>query len=282
MQKGIITESGKVSAFGESINLIIGSVSAPDSGKTYFCDENQFYIEISDVAKYHLVVAENILFIEPNINLTDLYPINTWLYGTIFAYILQSRGYLVLHGSAVLVNDRAVIFSGDSGVGKSTTAAAMVAHGYPLITDDVVALRYNSVGQLVLIPGPQRVKLWDDALTKFGRSSDGLQQVTNKDNKYELPIENYQSKEVVVAQFYELNHSEDCYEIYLIEQIGYNKISTLIKNTYRYAMLRSMGKLSLHLQQIAQLATSIEVYQVTRPQNQYLLDELLQKISQKL
>ena len=54
--------------------------------------------------------------------------------------MLQHRGYLVLHGSAVLVNGRAVVFSGDSGAGKSTLAASMVHHGYQLITDDVVAI----------------------------------------------------------------------------------------------------------------------------------------------
>ena len=282
MQKGIITESGKVSAFGESIDLVMGPVSCPDVTKTYWCDERQLYIEIPEIAKYHLVVADNTLFIEPHHTLTNLYTINTWLYGTVFAYLLQSRGYLVLHGSAVLVNNKAVIFSGDSGAGKSTIAAAMVARGYPLITDDVVALCYNEAGDLVVVPGPQRVKLWDDALIKLGHSSDGLQQITNKDNKYELPIGNYQSEQVSVAQFFELNHSTDCHKINFIQQIGHNKISTLIKNTYRYGMLRSMGKLTQHFKQVSRLASYIDIYSVTRPQNKYLLDELLHEISKKL
>ncbi len=282
MHNGIIADLDKVSAFGENIDLVIGAITPPDITKTYWCDASQFYIEIPEVARYHVLLAENRLLIEPHPNLTDLYSINTWLYGTVFAYILQARGYLVLHGSAVLVENKAVIFSGDSGAGKSTTAAAMVARGYPLITDDVVALRYNAAGELVMAPGPQRVKLWDDALVKFGRSAVGLKQITNKDNKYELPIEHYQTEEVVVAQFFELNHSVDCQAIQLIQQSGHNKLSTLIKNTYRYGMLRTMGKLSQHFKQVSQLAASIQVYQIIRPQNQYLLDELLQEIRRKL
>lgn len=282
MYNEIIAAAHKVSAFGESIDLVIGAVNAPDLAKTYWCDASQFYIEIPEVARYHVLLADNTLRIEPHPNLTNLYPINTWLYGTVFAYILQARGYLVLHGSAVVVDNKAVIFSGDSGAGKSTTAAAMVARGYPLITDDVVALRYNAAGELMMLPGSQRVKLWDDALVKFGRSADGLKQITNKDNKYELPIDNYQSEEVAVAQFFELNHSSDCHTINVVQQSGHNKLSILIKNTYRYGMLRSMGKLSQHFKQVSHLAASIQVYQVTRPQDQYCLDELVQEISYKL
>lgn len=282
MQQGLITDFDKVCAFGESINLVIGAIIPPDITKTYWCDASQFYIEIPKVAKYHLVITDNTLFIEPHPTLNNLYPINTWLYGTVFAYLLQIRGYLVLHGSAVMVNDKAVIFSGGSGAGKSTTAAAMVARGHSLITDDVVALCYNTAGDLVVVPGPQRVKLWDDALIKFGISLDDLPQVTNKFNKYELEIENYQSEPVVVANFFELNHSEDCQKINFVQQIGHSKISTLIKNTYRYEMLRSMGKIPQHFKQVVKLASSINVYSVTRPQNQYLLDELLLTISQQL
>ncbi|KAK0340476.1 hypothetical protein LTR94_030339, partial [Friedmanniomyces endolithicus] len=48
------------------------------------------------------------------------------LLGAVVALILRRRGLLTLHGSAVELSAGAVVFLGDKGAGKSTTAAAMV------------------------------------------------------------------------------------------------------------------------------------------------------------
>jgi HPr Serine kinase C-terminal domain len=53
---------------------------------------------------------------------------------------LHQRGRLVLHASAVEVGGQAVLFLGDSRVGKSTSAAALHAWGHRILADDVVAV----------------------------------------------------------------------------------------------------------------------------------------------
>ena len=50
------------------------------------------------------------------------------------------RGTHVLHASAVALAGRAVAFMGRSGVGKTTLAGRIVAHGARLMTDDVLAV----------------------------------------------------------------------------------------------------------------------------------------------
>jgi len=50
------------------------------------------------------------------------------------------REMAVLHASAVEIAGRAVAFLGTSGVGKTTLAARIAAHGARLVTDDVLAL----------------------------------------------------------------------------------------------------------------------------------------------
>jgi hypothetical protein len=55
-----------------------------------------------------------------------------------------------------------VAFVGPRGQGKSTLAAAFIARGHGLLTDDLLPLRPN--GQLVrAIAGPPQLKLWPDA-----------------------------------------------------------------------------------------------------------------------
>ena len=268
----------KITAFGETINLVRAKITSPINAKDYHCDDKEFYLHVPKVAKYHIELSQNTLTIEVSPELTNIEVVNTWLYGTVFAYLLQSKGYLVLHGSAVLVNGGAVIISGDSGVGKSTTAFALVNLGYPLLTDDVVVIKHTVNGQMVVQPAHSRIKLWQDALNKFGQSSAGLKPIANKVNKYEVPITQFHSELVPVIQFYELTISELGEDILFSELHGHAKLATLIKNTYRYSMLAPMNKLALHLTQAAQLSSLIKVFTVKRPNNCFLLDELLQQI----
>ncbi|MDT0631370.1 hypothetical protein RQM47_04850 [Rubrivirga sp. S365] len=81
--------------------------------------------------------------------------------------LLHRRGRLVLHGSAVDVGGRAVVLVGDKGAGKSTTAAALVARGHRLLTDDLVALDEDAGGAAVL-PGPTQMKLWSASASALG------------------------------------------------------------------------------------------------------------------
>lgn len=61
-----------------------------------------------------------------------------------------------------LVDGHAVAFCGVTGAGKSTTAAQFVRLGHPLITDDVMAWKWDGDACLVQT-GPTRVKLWPDS-----------------------------------------------------------------------------------------------------------------------
>lgn len=83
------------------------------------------------------------------------------LLGAVLALSLRRRGLLTLHGSAVELSAGAAIFLGDKGAGKSTTAATMVNAGFPLLTDDVVAIKTG--GSPRLFPGYPLVKLTAEA-----------------------------------------------------------------------------------------------------------------------
>ena len=80
-------------------------------------------------------------------------------------HLVVSRGDTVLHASAVgiftSVGPRAVLFLGDSGVGKSTTAAGCAAAGAVLLADDFALLDLNG-SRPVLVPDGVGVRLWSD------------------------------------------------------------------------------------------------------------------------
>ena len=254
----------------------------PECALNHWVSHDQFFLRVPGVATYQVCARSNTIYIDPNPSLTEPHIINTWLNGTVLAYLLQYHGYLVLHGSAIVANEHAVIFSGHSGVGKSTLAMAMSMRGYPFITDDLVVIRKNSYGLMEVMPTFGRVKLWTDTLHQLGQSTDGLQPVLNKSGKFEIPVKQAWTTPVTIAKLYELNHADDIDEIKLTALSPIEIIQLLIKNTYRYAMLKPLGKLDLHLQQITALAQAIEIVKLTRPNHSFRLDDLVQFIGAAL
>ena len=61
-------------------------------------------------------------------------------FGTVTAFLLARRGMLPIHGSAVAMDDGAILVCGAAGAGKSTLCAGLVALGGRLVSDDLSAL----------------------------------------------------------------------------------------------------------------------------------------------
>src|SRR5579864_9475609 len=83
------------------------------------------------------------------------------LFRGVLPRLLHLHGTTCLHASAVAMAGGAVVFCGPSGAGKSTLAAAMVARGMALVSDDVVPLRFSSSGNSVLAgPGLPELRVY--------------------------------------------------------------------------------------------------------------------------
>jgi hypothetical protein len=89
------------------------------------------------------------------------------MFGMALAAVLQQNDLLVLHGSAVEINGRALIILGKKGYGKSTLTAALINRSHRLISDDVTAISVNSLKSTTL-PGVPILKLWPDSLRELG------------------------------------------------------------------------------------------------------------------
>jgi hypothetical protein len=81
--------------------------------------------------------------------------------GALLAVHLKLRPELVLHASAVQLGEGVVAFVGSSGMGKSTLAALVCAHGGRLVTDDV--LRVDLADGARAYPGSTEARLRPNA-----------------------------------------------------------------------------------------------------------------------
>lgn len=87
----------------------------------------------------------------------------TYLLGPVLAFVLRLQGVLCLHASAIALQDSAIAFVGAAGAGKSTTAAAFAQRGYPVFSDDVVALDWQDNTPFVR-PAYPRLRLWPESV----------------------------------------------------------------------------------------------------------------------
>lgn len=97
----------------------------------------------------------------------------SYLLGPVLGLALRLRGTTCLHASAVEIHGRAVIFPGEEGAGKSTTAAALARRGHAVLSDDVVALAERD-GAFFVLPAYPYISLWEDSVKLLYGAEDAL------------------------------------------------------------------------------------------------------------
>jgi len=99
---------------------------------------------------------------------------DVYLIGQVLSCSLVALGVEPLHGTASVIDGEAVVFLGDCGAGKSTLGAALLSRGFPVLTDDVVALK-RRLGRWLVQPGIPRIKLFPSVASKLlGSRAEGV------------------------------------------------------------------------------------------------------------
>lgn len=269
----------QLSAFDMTVRLLWQKIPIPDNGQqSHVCEHNQFYLNIPGVVRFLALAEEQCIIIEPAHNEFDMQILNSWLQGTVMAYLLQYHGYTVLHGSAVRIHDAAVIISGPSGAGKSTLASALVHKGHTFITDDLVVIKPDKQGRYCILPGPAKLKLWKDAIIHFDYNLQKTLPVAFKIDKYAIPVTDVCNKMIPITAFYELNMKQDAKTFTCERQQSSKALKILMQNAYRYFMLQPLGKLPKFFQDCSALLKQISVSTITRSTNFNDLPRIIEQI----
>jgi len=93
--------------------------------------------------------------------------------GPVMGFLLKLRSVTCLHASAVVAGDSCIAFAGGSGTGKSTTAAAFAQRGFPVLSDDIVAVMEQDGGFQAPAAQPY-VCLWPESVEILFGSRDAL------------------------------------------------------------------------------------------------------------
>lgn len=113
--------------------------------------------------------------------------------GPVMGFVLRKRHVTCLHASGVELQGRAVIFSGNAGYGKSTTAGALALRGVPILSDDIVPLELTETG-VRATPGYPRVCLWPESVEKLVGEPEALPRLTPVWEKRFLPLDGVRAR----------------------------------------------------------------------------------------
>lgn len=271
----------------KKIDLIIEKVSdnstvfnisndeLPDSDSTIKTSQKDISINIKNIAKYRIKNGRKI-YIKPYKD-APRQSIQLYLLGSIFAVALHQRELLVLHANAIVIEDRVVLFMGDSGAGKSTTAAIFQQKGYSIISDDVVAI--NNKG--LIEGGFPQIKLYGSSLEQLDIPSKGLTNIHEQKGKFILPITKLtQHFPIKIAAIYKLNVSsqESISPIKIVPIEGMNRFRDLVNNTYRNEYITGMDLKNEHLDLCSTISKAVHMSEITRPTSYFSGHELLDAI----
>jgi hypothetical protein len=161
---------------------------------------------------------------------------STYLLGPIMGFVLQLRGSISLHASAVVIENRAVAFVGPAGSGKSTTAAALAERGYSVIAEDVVTIE-DCGDTFLALPAYPCIRLWPASVRALYGSEAALPKLTPTWEKrfLDLSQERYRFSEEPVpltAIFMLAERSQRAQAPFVSSISGSQALLSLIANTY--------------------------------------------------
>ncbi len=255
----------------EDIKIVVGSVSLPTEmmqtslGRMVIA-EDSFFLDTYPIAKYFSSNGLN-LIIEPYSADVEPRTIRLYALATALTSILSQRKLIPIHASAVLVDGRLTLITGESTSGKSTSIAGLMKKGYEIFSDDIVVLNplaNNLIGAFASYP---MIKLWDDTVDKLQHSlfEKKTFKVRNDLNKFgfffhdKFLTDAYPIEKIIVLS------KQNIPTLISTQLIDFDAFNVLRKHLYRSFLFntRELQLLQFHL--ISRLVNTCSIYNLTRP-----------------
>jgi hypothetical protein len=130
------------------------------------------------------------------------------LLNQVIPLLINLKGGEAFHASASLTSRGVVAFAGPAGYGKSTLAGVLFKAGYPVMSDDCLALAEEK-GKIYAIPAYPELRLWKDSreyLFENNASYKAVAHYTNK-NRIDMKTEMYCSEAQPLKRLYDIGRS---------------------------------------------------------------------------
>jgi hypothetical protein len=134
-----------------------------------------------------------------------------------------------------------------------------------VLCDDVCAIGFDEAGVPLAWPGIPRLRLWEDAIARSGRSAASYERSFDGQDKYDVPTGAPPSAEPLpLAACYMLAEAEEGADGSIERLAGMGAVEALIANTYRGRFLPLIGGGERHWRACVAIAARVPVYRAAR------------------
>lgn len=231
------------------------------SGPNWQMAGDRFLLRIPNVMRMLLIGGHEMLF-EPDRG-AAIDDGAIFLSGSGIGILMQQRGRVVLHASAIKVGDSAVVFCGPSGAGKSTLAAALGQLGYPLVADDFCCLNMNGAVAW-LEPDGRQHKLWGRAIEALDVSGRRRDPIRASLQKYFVTSLDAVDHPVPVGMIYELHRATPARASGIERPRSVDGAHLVLRNAYRRALVHHFGQRQLYFDVAVALMAGGRIRKFTR------------------
>lgn len=246
---------------------------------------SQDFILLYRACDVHITDGKEII-VDPREN-ASLRDVRWVILGPALNFLLHQRGHLILHASTVGVNGSAVAFVGESGAGKSTTAAAFVDAGHNILSDDIAAINtLPSATAPIVQPGFPSIKLHHETASMFGshltpaaKKHNTREDVYSDANERFYRVNSFDSTPYPLAAIYRLTRGDDL----AVNRIDPSRAAIeLARNAYTVGTQSQRTEASQALETAAEIAESVPIATLRRPQEFEVLSDLVEFIEKEV
>ena len=241
---------------------------------------NKIWFHINNIATY-CVSNGNKVEVELCDN-ADMKLMKIYVMCSCLGFIMLQRKMVAIHGGVIEMDNKAVIFTGDRGAGKSTLTTALREKGYKFLSDDVASTKIDKVPYVM--PGFPYQKLCESAMDNFGYNKESCTSfISDKEVKYIVD-----AKDKFVSEPKQLSLIiklvvDDVEEVTIEELRGSEKLNNIIENIYRGEYIKYLGGMNpKYFKQCIDIAKNIRFFKIIRPANQFTVDTQIELIEREL
>jgi len=271
----IIIRYGSIPVLRQKIKK---KVEIGESEVILYSDDSCF-IRIKELGLFYITSDfEVIIKAFPNILLNEIRSI---ILTVIFPTILYLKKKIALHGSVVAYKNHCILFTGESGVGKSTMAARLIKKGYTLVSDDICVIKKIQKRPFV-VPATPQLKLHSDAAVFVDQNPSELSTISTREKKGWIHVGGqFEDTYMQLKSIYEIDPEDDNGQEKILNLKGTDKLQTILKNTYKPRAIDFVNLRKHLFEQAVWLSSQVNVYMLKRPSNSFISEECIDKILQE-